>query len=402
MIEVEVIENILDTPPQEIVETPDGGSISWNFLCGTESPVPLRTGGTYTYTLEDLAQMRRNLKEDVLGIKPSVYIGHEDRKSGTPASGTILDLVIVKREPFYDLYYQSQWTPHAKHDIQSGAYKYISMEALENTGFGWILTGAALTNEPAYKPMPQVAASSLTENLKKEENGMEELLKMIDPKRFLEYVITTDDGKEILVDFFKSRGEILMPQTEAAQTVRDREDEAVGTAESDIARGDTPRHDRDVRAAQTAQDKRDEAVGTGEYDVRHGDKPRGDKSVEAAQTAQDRRDEAVGTGEYDVRHGDKPRGDKSVAASALSQLNKEIAGLAVEGIAVPSGLMEEIKREVAASAYTAGIDKAVAHGVRKVLGFASPLPVSGNEVHASAASKTLSPFQQQLKAHNII
>lgn len=369
MIEVEVIENILDAPPQEIREVSDGGSISWNFLCGTESPVPLRTGGTYTYTLEDLAQMRRNLKEDVLGIKPSVYIGHEDRKSGTPASGTILDLVIVKRDPFYDLYYQSKWTPRAKHDIQSGAYKYISMEALENTGVGWILTGAALTNEPAYKPMPQVAASSLTENLKKEENGMEELLKMIDPRKFLEYVITTDDGKEILVDFFKSRGEILMPQTEAAQTVRDREDEAVSTAESDIARGDTPRHDRDVQAAQTAQD---------------------------------RRDEAVSTAEYDVRHGDKPRGDKSVAASALSQLNQEMAGLAVGGIAVPSGMMEEIRREVAASAYTVGIDKAVAHGVQKVLGFASPLPVSGNEVHASRITKTLSPFQKQLKAHGIM
>lgn len=369
MIEVEVIENILDTPPQEITETPDGGSISWNFLCGTESPVPLRTGGTYTYTLEDLAQMRRNLQQGALGILPSVYIGHEDRKSGTPAAGTILDVAIVKREPFYDLYFQSRWTPQARQDINSGTYKYPSMESVENPVLGWILTGAALTNEPAYKPMPQVAASSLMENLKKEENGMEELLKMIDPRKFLEYVITTDDGKEILVDFFKSRGEILMPQTEAAQTVRDREDEAVSTAESDIARGDTPRHDRDVRAAQTAQD---------------------------------RRDEAVSTAEYDVRHGDKPRGDKSVAASALSQLNQEMTALAVGGIVVPSGLMEEIKREVAASAYTAGIDKVVAHGVRKVLGFASPLPVSGNEVHASAANKALSPFQKQLKAHGIV
>ena len=235
-IEIIVDSDVLETPPDERLETENGGSITWNLLCHTGGTIPIletingvTTVSTGNYSLKDLTTIRDRFINGELGIKPSGYIGHENRTSATPSVGTVEDLVVVAPTndiPFYSLYFKCLWTPEGRTDINTGRYKYVSIEAKKDS-IGWLMTGFALTNEPACTPMIEVKASSIQEEINignsnggytMDQKELDILIKVLDPKLVMQALLQTPEGKEAVAEVIKENMELLGGDSEETET----------------------------------------------------------------------------------------------------------------------------------------------------------------------------------------
>ena len=311
-----------------------GASITWNLLVGTSAPVPFTDDiggkGEYLYTLEDLVEMRDNFYRELLGVKPSVYIGHELRYSGSPAMGTVMNLAIVENGMDFELWFQSLWVPEGKYKIDTQEFKYVSLESNNKQNGSWVLTAIALTNTPAY-PMMEVRASSKTGGT------MEDFMRFIDPKKYLEYLKEDEEGKRVLVEFYKSYSEDFVEQ----ETETPPDEEVKETTE--------------------------------------------EVSVEGAET-----EEVVETTEEKK---------EVVASSTVEQFEKELAVLAPMGNKWTSAQQKEALKQSMHLAYAKGPMEAVKNAVSLLMGRdSSKLPApSGAEVSASSSRNTISPFEKQAR-----
>lgn len=122
-------------------------------------------------TEEMLEKMVENFEKDVLKTKPSVYYSHWDSKRA--AAGEIKEVYTSYNETLSKtvLYARVEWTPQGKKAIMEKEYKYISAEFAYDfkrpvnkegsyQSYGPVLTGVALTNEPAVYDIPQIVFSS--------------------------------------------------------------------------------------------------------------------------------------------------------------------------------------------------------------------------------------------------
>ena len=151
-------------------------------------------------TLERFNEIVKNFDAKVQSTKVSVYYGHwGDRK----AAGEIMSV-----EVDYDqdagkniLYGDIEWTEAAQKAIKGKEYKYVSAEMVLNYSvikdlesdtikeYGCVLTGLALTNEPAVYDLPSIMYSGKPEfvakfkkqcfNKSKGDKKMDELLKSL-------------------------------------------------------------------------------------------------------------------------------------------------------------------------------------------------------------------------------
>ena len=122
-------------------------------------------------TTEMFDKMIENFKGNVLKTKLSVFYSHWDTKR--KAAGEITDIYRTSGEGNQKsvLYAEVDWTPRGKKAILDKEYKYISAEfaydfkrpkdkeMTEFESFGAVLTGVALTNEPAVYDIPQIVFS---------------------------------------------------------------------------------------------------------------------------------------------------------------------------------------------------------------------------------------------------
>lgn len=348
-MEVLTYNSILKSIPTNRVDLPDGSSRSWNLLVGTNSPVPLVTDGEkvgeYTYTIEDLIQIRDNLEKNTLGILPSIFQGHEFRHSGTPALGTVVELCIVDNGIGFDLYFETIWTPQAKSKIDTGEFKYVSLEA-KQTASGWMLQGVALTNAPAYIPMPEIKASTIVKG-----GSMEDILKLLDPQKFLEYMKETDEGKTLLMEFYNNNAEEFI------------EDEEVTASEEEDLEEDLEEEDEDVETEASCGEKSKKA------------KASKNKKAKASQ-------------------------DKETVASRLSsRFHKELQVLASGGYRFTTSQQRKALSAVMPIAYTEGVSSAVNKAVVFLYKMAGrPSAPSGFEVSASSL-RVNSEFDRQTRKY---
>lgn len=129
-------------------------------------------------TEEMFDKMISNFEADVLKSKLSVYYSHWDNKR--TAAGEIKEIYKSYNETLSKtvLYATVEWTPQGKRAILEKEYKYISAEfafdyrrATDKEGsyqsYGPLLTGVALTNEPAVYDIPQIVFSGSADFQKK-------------------------------------------------------------------------------------------------------------------------------------------------------------------------------------------------------------------------------------------
>lgn len=147
-------------------------------------------------TEEMFDKMIENMEANVLKTKPSVYYSHWDSKRA--AAGEIKELYKSYNEDMSKtiLYANVEWTPQGKRAILEKEYKYISAEFAYDfkrpvnkegsyESFGAVLTGVALTNEPAVYDIPQIVFSGAPSFQKKflaQFQNMGSNKKIVDPK----------------------------------------------------------------------------------------------------------------------------------------------------------------------------------------------------------------------------
>lgn len=201
-------------------------------------------------------KMIENFEADTLKTKPSVYYGHWDVKRA--AAGEIKELFKAYNDTLSKtiLYARVEWTPQGKRAILEKEYKYISAEfaydfkrAMDKEGnvnsYGAVLTGVALTNEPAVYDIPQIVFSGNKnflaqfqnmgfnknnddDNNPEGEDKMEELLRLMAVKTEAEakekFSKLTEKMKELeKADFsaqIKSKDEAIKTLKEEIETIK--------------------------------------------------------------------------------------------------------------------------------------------------------------------------------------
>ena len=121
-------------------------------------------------TTARLDEMVRNFNQNAQSTKVSVYYDHWGNRK---AAGEVKS-VMIDRDASTDkqvLYGEVEWTKNAKEAIKQKEYKYVSVEVVLNYSvledmdtqttkdYGAVLTGVALTNEPAVYDLPSIMYS---------------------------------------------------------------------------------------------------------------------------------------------------------------------------------------------------------------------------------------------------
>ena len=114
-------------------------------------------------------QMIRNFNNNIMKTKISVYYSHWDMRR--TAAGELKKLSVMEN-PAGEKFLQGEisWTPNARKSLEQREYKYVSAEidfdfsrAKDTDGgydhYGTVLTGIALTNEPAVYDLPAIVFS---------------------------------------------------------------------------------------------------------------------------------------------------------------------------------------------------------------------------------------------------
>lgn len=138
---------------------------------------------------DDLDKMVHNFQEGVRGIDLMIDYGHN---SEGEAAAWVKNVYVEEKEDGHELWAEVVWTDGGKDSVLSKRYRYISADFHFNytdneslSEYGPTLFGAGLTNRPVVKKMQPIIQLSekYNENLKNEEDSMEEIQKQIDELR---------------------------------------------------------------------------------------------------------------------------------------------------------------------------------------------------------------------------
>ena len=144
---------------------------------GVPDTIPLSKTGVYTpaygrareIKAEHFEQMLRNFNNKVMKTRISVYYSHWDMRR--TAAGELTALAITDDAQGNQVLEGTvAWTPSATKSLEEREYKYVSAEidfdfsrARDTDGaydhYGVVLTGVALTNEPAVYDLPAIVFS---------------------------------------------------------------------------------------------------------------------------------------------------------------------------------------------------------------------------------------------------
>ena len=129
-------------------------------------------GEAIKFTLDHFNTMIENFEENVTEYSVSIYYGHWRYGAGEgKAAGEIETLSIDYNELTgkHLLKGKVVWTPEAVKAIKNKEWKYVSIEMFgdyrikigpeEYKNYGAVLTGVALTNQPAVYDLPKIAMS---------------------------------------------------------------------------------------------------------------------------------------------------------------------------------------------------------------------------------------------------